>query len=114
MEVEKLKLLKKSFFNRKFHLNERYTLFEIVVFLSLFFHKIFFHFDDWDSLHQHVSPEELPPEYGGLATVDLEKCQKQLFENDAKIAANLAHHRLKNVWYGLGFNWKWIVICVVL
>lgn len=44
-----------------------------------------------------MSPEALPPEYGGTAVVDLEKCHKDLFEKDAKIAANLAQHRVKNV-----------------
>lgn len=59
--------------------------------------QIFFHFDDWDSLHQHVSPDVLPPEYGGTAPFDPQQCYKDLFEKDAQIAMNLAHHRLKNV-----------------
>ena len=48
--------------------------------------QIHFHDRDWTSLHTFISPDVLPPEYGGLKPeVDFRESQKFLYDNEDKI-----------------------------
>jgi len=57
--------------------------------------KFHFHFDDWESLHKHISPEVLPPEYGGKGPeLNFQKLNQWLFDNNTKIYENLKHQKV--------------------
>ncbi|KAF5300275.1 hypothetical protein FQA39_LY11132 [Lamprigera yunnana] len=57
--------------------------------------KFHFHFDDWESLHKHISPEILPPEYGGTGPeFNLKEINQWLYDNSAQIAENLKHQHM--------------------
>jgi len=48
--------------------------------------QIHFHSRDWTSLHQFISPDVLPPEYGGhKPEVDFRKNQQYLYDNEEKL-----------------------------
>ncbi|KAJ9591889.1 hypothetical protein L9F63_001564 [Diploptera punctata] len=53
---------------------------------SSFKERIFFHGNDFSSLHKYVDPEVLPREYGGGKTeIDYGKMQKYLCDNEEKL-----------------------------
>lgn len=48
--------------------------------------QIHFHDRDWTALHKFISPDNLPPEYGGhKPEVDFRKSQQFLYDNEDKI-----------------------------
>ena len=48
--------------------------------------QIHFHDRDWTSLHKFISPDVLPPEYGGHKhEVDFRKSQQFLYDNEEKL-----------------------------
>lgn len=54
-----------------------------------------FHFGDWSSLHKHISPEVLPPEYGGKGpAINFEKLAEWFFDQDARIRKYLEYRQL--------------------
>lgn len=48
-----------------------------------------FHYEDMDSLHEYISPDQLPPEYGGTAEVDYEGVIQNLLNRNAEISERL-------------------------
>ncbi|KAF2902287.1 hypothetical protein ILUMI_03895 [Ignelater luminosus] len=57
--------------------------------------RIKFHFGDWSSLHEHISPEVLPPEYGGRGpAINFEKLAEWFFDQDARIREYLKYRQL--------------------
>ncbi|KAF2902289.1 hypothetical protein ILUMI_03897 [Ignelater luminosus] len=58
-----------------------------------------FHFNNWNSLHEHISAEVLPPEYGGSGPdIDFEDLTKWLLDQEARIRKNLEYRQ--NPWNG--------------
>jgi hypothetical protein len=48
--------------------------------------QIHFHDRDWTSLHKFISPDVLPPEYGGHKhEVDFRKSQQYLYDNEENL-----------------------------
>jgi hypothetical protein len=48
--------------------------------------QIHVHDRDWTSLHEFISPDVLPQEYGGHKTeVDFRKSQQHLYDNEEKL-----------------------------
>ena len=48
--------------------------------------QIHFHSRDWTSLHKFITPDVLPPEYGGQKReVDFTKSQQYLYDNEEKL-----------------------------
>ncbi|KAF2891078.1 hypothetical protein ILUMI_15095 [Ignelater luminosus] len=53
-----------------------------------------FHFANWSSLHEHINPDILPPEYGGNGPeLDFEDGIRILFDQDDIIAAKLKYRQ---------------------
>ncbi|XP_044266196.1 alpha-tocopherol transfer protein-like isoform X1 [Tribolium madens] len=52
-----------------------------------------FHFDDWESLHEYINPNELPPEYRGSAVIDYKECYRNLFKKNDEIVNNFRTYR---------------------
>ncbi|KAF2884155.1 hypothetical protein ILUMI_22014 [Ignelater luminosus] len=56
-----------------------------------------FHFDNWPSLHEYISPDVLPAEYGGDGPdINMEKSIQVLFDQDSSIGAKLIYHRISD------------------
>ncbi|KAF2901329.1 hypothetical protein ILUMI_04857 [Ignelater luminosus] len=56
-----------------------------------------FHYDNWPSLHEYISPDVLPAEYGGNGPdIDFQKSVETLFDQDSSIGAKLMHYRISN------------------
>lgn len=55
--------------------------------------QIKFHFDNWNSLYEHVDKEVLPPEYGGNTPVDFSDIYKDLFRRNDQILDSFMVYR---------------------
>jgi len=63
--------------------------------------KFCFHYNNWSSLHKHIDPSVLPPEYGGTGpALNFDDIQKTLFDNAAKLEHNLRHQEIANNTHG--------------
>jgi hypothetical protein len=52
--------------------------------------QIHFHSRDWTSLHKFITPDVLPPEYGGhKPEIDFRKNQQYLYDNEEKIMGKI-------------------------
>ncbi|KAK4879702.1 hypothetical protein RN001_007848 [Aquatica leii] len=57
--------------------------------------RFHFHFDNWESLHKHISPNVLPPEYGGTGSeLNFKKLNQWLYDNSDLVAENLKHQHM--------------------
>ncbi|KAK5646337.1 hypothetical protein RI129_004801 [Pyrocoelia pectoralis] len=60
--------------------------------------RFHFHFDDWESLHKHITPDVLPPEYGGTGPeLNFEKLNQWLYDNSEQVAENLKHQHISSI-----------------
>ncbi|KAF5300277.1 hypothetical protein FQA39_LY11134 [Lamprigera yunnana] len=54
-----------------------------------------FHYDSWESLHEHISPETLPSEYGGTGKdLDFQAANQHLFNWSSEIGERLIKQNL--------------------
>ncbi|KAF2886427.1 hypothetical protein ILUMI_19746 [Ignelater luminosus] len=54
-----------------------------------------FHFENWPSLHEHIDPAILPPEYGGTGPeIDFDKLSQWLYDHDTEIEKRLRYQRI--------------------
>lgn len=44
--------------------------------------RVFFHYDNWPSLHKFIEPEKLPSEYGGTTELDYENLRRLLYDRE--------------------------------
>ncbi|KAB0797136.1 hypothetical protein PPYR_08130 [Photinus pyralis] len=57
--------------------------------------RFHFHFDDWESLHKHITPDVLPPEYGGTGPeLNFKKLNQWLYDNSEQVYENLKHQHV--------------------
>ncbi|KAF2904929.1 hypothetical protein ILUMI_01245 [Ignelater luminosus] len=57
--------------------------------------RIKFHFAGWSFLHEHISPEVLPPEYGDQGpAINFEKLAEWFVDQDARIREYLKYRQL--------------------
>lgn len=57
--------------------------------------QIKFHFENWPSLHEHISPDVLPKEYGGTGSdIDFEKLNQWLYDQDSKIGERMKYQQI--------------------
>ncbi|KAJ8975595.1 hypothetical protein NQ317_004436, partial [Molorchus minor] len=62
-------------------------------FLSLYYYSVKFHFNDFDSLHEYVGPDVLPPEYGGTSKIDYKPSQQRVLDQSKQIAETFRINR---------------------
>ncbi|KAF2896824.1 hypothetical protein ILUMI_09350 [Ignelater luminosus] len=56
--------------------------------------QVKFHFNNWNSLHEHISADVLPPEYGGSGPdIDFEDLTKWLLDQESRIRKNLEYRQ---------------------
>nr|XP_023014179.1 alpha-tocopherol transfer protein-like [Leptinotarsa decemlineata] len=57
--------------------------------------RVYFHFNDYDSLYQHVDKESLPVEYGGKKDTDYSKYHCILYERSSQIVESFEVNRTR-------------------
>ncbi|GAB0096784.1 CRAL-TRIO domain-containing protein [Sergentomyia squamirostris] len=53
--------------------------------------RVFFHYDNWPSLHKFIEPEKLPSEYGGTRELNYENLRRLLYDREDFLLEYMTH-----------------------